>query len=71
MDEAFSPGAEMLRSRRGDQRVTFSDIADHLEDYQRRRPKDAEVIERLAAFLATVEMIHHDHDVSPGSSITG
>ena len=70
MDEIASPAAEMLRDRRGAQRVTFADVADHLEDYRRQRPEDAAAIDRFATFLAAVEGIRHDHEESAGSSIT-
>jgi hypothetical protein len=55
-------GIERLRHTRGGEHVTFSDVADHLDDYVARRPVDADAIERLARFLAGVEDVEHEHD---------
>jgi hypothetical protein len=60
-----SPGVELLRSRRGDAEVTFGDVADHLVDYMDLHPASRETVDDLAAFLARVEAIDHDHDRSP------
>src|SRR5690348_1339273 len=60
-----SPGVELLRPRRGDEDVTFGDVADHLVDYMDRHPESRKVVDDLAAFLARVEGIDHDHDRSP------
>jgi hypothetical protein len=59
------PGVERLRSQRGDEEVTFGDVADHLVDYMDRHPESRETVDDLAAFLARVEGIDHDHDRSP------
>ncbi|MPZ73908.1 MAG: hypothetical protein GEU74_11875 [Nitriliruptorales bacterium] len=65
MDE----GINLLRAHRGPQKVSFSDIADHLFDYCDLHPDEAEVIGRFAAFLAAVEYIPHDHDAHPDRGI--
>jgi hypothetical protein len=61
MDERRGGGIATLRDRRGNEKVTFDDVADHLEDHLRRWPGDGPAIDRLAAFLAGVEDVPHDH----------
>lgn len=61
----MSDGIRQLRVQRGEQLVSFSDIADHLFDYCDVTPHDAAAIRRFAAFLAAVEHIPHDHDADP------
>jgi hypothetical protein len=56
---------ERLRAARGDQRVSFSDVADHLRDYADHHVDDLAVVQQLAAFLADVEDRPHDHDEDP------
>lgn len=56
---------EYLRAKRGDQQVTFADVADHLHDYADRHRDDSAAIGRLAAFLAAVEDVDHDHRDDP------
>jgi hypothetical protein len=53
---------ERLRAKRGDENVTFEQVADHLRDYIGRRAEDSSAVDRLAGFLADVEDIPHDHD---------
>jgi hypothetical protein len=53
---------ERLRGKRGDQDVTFAQVADHLRDFTDIRPDDGDVVQRLAGFLADVEDEEHDHD---------
>lgn len=55
-------GLERLRDRRGEERVTFNDVADHVEDFVRRDRGARETLDRFAAFLAGVEDVEHDHD---------
>jgi hypothetical protein len=55
-------GVELLRAKRGEQTVTFNDIADHLVEFHELFPDDADAIHRFAAFLARVEDEDHDHD---------
>ena len=64
MDPGRSEGIVRLRSQRGGQQVTFSDVADHLVDYLERHPDAYDVVDDLAGFLARVERIDHDHDES-------
>jgi hypothetical protein len=51
-----------LRAKRGHEQVTFNDVADHLADHASRTPGDAGAMQRLAAFLAHVEDVDHDHE---------
>jgi hypothetical protein len=57
-------GIELLRAKRGNESVTFGDIADHLVEFEELYPSDAEAIDRLASFLARVEDADHSHDGS-------
>ncbi|HEU5034816.1 MAG TPA: DUF6104 family protein [Mycobacteriales bacterium] len=54
-----------LRDKRGDQDVTFADVADHLRDFSDINPDDGDVVQRLAAFLADVEDEPHHHETDP------
>ena len=56
-----SNGVERLRNNRGDQEVTFADVADHLEDFVNRHPDSRETVEKLASFIAGVEDVDHQH----------
>lgn len=53
---------QRLRDKRGHEQVTFDDVADHLEDFVRRRPHARSTIDELAAFLARVEDVDHEHE---------
>ena len=55
-------GVRRLREERGDEQVTFDDVADHFEDFTRREPASRDVVDRLARFLARVEDVDHEHD---------
>jgi hypothetical protein len=55
-------GIELLRDKRGEQRVTFSDVCDHLVDFRRRSPEHAPAVEAFATFLANVEDVDHRHE---------
>jgi hypothetical protein len=64
-------GVALLRERRGDELVTFGDVADHLQDFVRRDPSTEPVVDRLAAFLAVVEALPHGHeDGEAGSTLS-
>jgi hypothetical protein len=58
-------GISMLRGQRGEQRVAFREIADHLVDYCDLHPESEAVLQRFAAFLTAVEYVPHDHDAHP------
>src|SRR5512138_322940 len=63
-------GVERLRERRGKERVTFADVADHLQDFAVANPNDRELIDRLGTFLAEAEAKPHGHDgPTPGSDV--
>lgn len=54
-----------LRDKRGDQDVKFSQVADHLRDYTDLNPDDGDAVQRVAAFLADVEDVPHEHENDP------
>lgn len=56
---------ERLREKRGDEDVKFAQVADHLHDYIDINPDDGDAVQRVAAFLADVEDMPHDHDNDP------
>jgi uncharacterized protein DUF6104 len=63
-------GVERLRERRGKERVTFADVADHLQDFAVANPNDRGLIDRLGTFLAEAEAKPHGHDgPTPGSDV--
>jgi hypothetical protein len=45
-------GIGELRDRRGEERVTFNELADQLVEFADRSPNDATVVDALASFLA-------------------
>ena len=51
-----------LRDKRGAQRVSFDQVADHMADYARLHPDARPMIDGLARFLADVEDRPHPHD---------
>jgi hypothetical protein len=53
---------EWLRDRRGHERVSFDDVADHIEDFVRDHPEARATVDALASFLAGVEDVDHEHD---------
>lgn len=55
-------GVERLREERGEQTVSFDDVADHLEDFVRRHPEARPAIDGFARFLAGVEDVDHEHE---------
>jgi hypothetical protein len=62
-------GIDDLREKRGDQEITFDNVADHLVDYAERHPDLAQAIDDLARFLANVEDRHHEHERDPDRGI--
>jgi Family of unknown function (DUF6104) len=48
-------GIGELRDRRGEERVTFNELADQLVEFADRSPNDATVVDALASFLARAE----------------
>lgn len=48
-------GIGELRDRRGEERVTFNELADQLVEFADRSPNDATVVDALASFLARGE----------------
>lgn len=61
----ITDGVKLLTERRGSERVTFTDVTDHMADYLDRFPDEQEAIDKLARFLAGVEDIEHDHSAAP------
>ena len=55
-------GVRTLRDKRGEEQVTFNDVADHVEDFVRRDRDAREVLDRFSAFLARVEDVDHEHE---------
>ena len=45
-------GIGELRDRRGDEQVSFNELADRLVDFVERSPQDAPTIDALASYLA-------------------
>jgi hypothetical protein len=58
-----------LAERRGTERVSFADVADHLRDFVRLDPGASATVERLAMYLTEVETIPHDHDALDEGSV--
>ena len=56
-------GVDLLRKLRGDERVAFKDVADHMSDYAKLHPGALRAIDAFARYLAEVERVDHDHDV--------
>jgi hypothetical protein len=55
-------GVTRLREKRGEEKVSFNDVADHVEDFVRRDPGAGAALDRFAGFLAGVEDVEHEHD---------
>lgn len=63
-------GISRLRSARGEQPVSFDDIADHIRDFASISPNDRAAMDRFAAFLVLAEQVPHAHDDrAAGSSL--
>ena len=57
----MSAAAAKLKRKRGDERVSFDHVADHVVDFAQRHPEHARVMADFAEFLAAVEDVEHDH----------
>lgn len=64
-------GIARLRSTRGEEKVSFNDVADRFVDFADRDPASREVLDRLAGFLAEVERVDHDHENDPERGVAG
>lgn len=64
-------GIARLRDTRGEEQVTFNDVADHFVDFADRDPDARDVLDRLARFLAEVERVDHDHENDPERGVAG
>ena len=64
-------GIRRLREARGDEQVTFDDVADHMVDFADRDPSARDPIDRLARFLAEIEKVDHDHEADPERGVVG
>jgi hypothetical protein len=55
-------GVQRLREQRGEEKVSFNDVADHVEDFVNRNADSGETLDRFAGFLAGVEDVDHEHE---------
>ena len=55
-------GIEVLLEKRGDEQVTFQDVADHLADYIDKFPREANAVDNIAKWLAGIEDVGHEHE---------
>ena len=62
-------GIELLRKLRGDERVSFSDVADHISDYAKLHPSSLRAIDAFARYLAELDGVEHDHDGDAKGSV--
>ena len=62
-------GVDLLRKLRGDERVTFADVADHMSDYAKLHPGALRAIDAFARYLAELERIEHEHDAAADGSV--
>ncbi|MGH2794759.1 MAG: DUF6104 family protein [Actinomycetota bacterium] len=58
----ITDGIRLLMDKRGNEQITFRDVADHFADYLDRFPDETDPVDKLARFLAGVEDVLHDHD---------
>lgn len=61
-------GTDALRRRRGQERITLSEVADHAVDYARARPDAATALDGFCAFLADLAGTPHQHDQAVAGS---
>jgi hypothetical protein len=47
-------GVDLLRKLRGAERVTFSDVADHMNEYAKLHPGALRAIDAFARYLAEI-----------------
>jgi hypothetical protein len=66
MPATTGDGVRRLREARGGERVTFDEVADHMDDYCARRPESVAVLDGFAGFLAGVEQLPHRHPERQG-----
>lgn len=64
-------GVDRLRELRGEERVSFGDVADHFVDFVDRDPGARDVVNRVARFLAEVEKADHDHENDAERGVAG
>jgi len=62
-------GMDLLRKLRGQERVSFGDVADHMNDYAKLHPDALRPIDAFARYLAEVERVDHDHDTVEKGSV--
>ena len=55
-------GIEVLLEKRGQEQVTFQDVADHLADYIDKFPDRTDVVDDVAKWLAGVDDVDHEHE---------
>ncbi len=55
-------GIETLLEKRGEEKVTFKDVADHLADYIDKFPREKNAVDNVAKWLAGVEDVDHEHE---------
>ncbi len=48
-------GIGELRDRRGDEHISFNELADHLVAFVERSPQDAPTIDALASYLSRAQ----------------
>ncbi len=68
--DASPAGVELLRQRRGDQKLSFAELADHIVDFIERHPEATDLLDGFARFLVTVEQLEHAHAVGNGSTLS-
>jgi hypothetical protein len=62
-------GIDLLRAKRGAQRVALSEVCDHLVDLRRRSPEYGDAIDAFATFLANVEDVDHGHEAGRDATL--
>ena len=62
-------GVDLLRKLRGEERVSFNDVADHISDYAKLHPSSLRAVDAFARYLAELDDVEHDHDVVEKGSV--